>query len=144
MQLPVPLLPRVARWGGVIVVAGIILYGSLLTVPETVVDEIHPEFLPIHYWRHMIAYLTFALALAYATDHWRLSRWRKAALVIAVAVLYGVAMEFGQSLLPYRSDFLLVDVVMNGIGASGVLAWYAVRPRLHLVPVGELLDGRFG
>ncbi|MDR5674263.1 hypothetical protein RH858_14130 [Halalkaliarchaeum sp. AArc-GB] len=69
MQLPVPLLPRVVRWGGVVVVAGLILYGSLLTVPETVVDEIHPEFLPIHYWRHLVAYLTFALALAYATDH---------------------------------------------------------------------------
>ena len=43
MQVPLPLFPRRLRWAGVLVIAGFILYSSLLTVPETVVDDTQPD-----------------------------------------------------------------------------------------------------
>lgn len=115
---------------------------SKLAVPETVVDDAQPEFVAIHYWRHVVAYPTLAPSLAYATDHWTWSRWRKAGLAVGMAVLYGVGMEIGQSMLPHRSDFLWVDVLVNAIGASGVLAWYAVRPYVRCMLLGTLVTKR--
>lgn len=145
MKLPVPLLPKSIRWLGVLALAVFIFYASLVTVPETVVDETQPEGrilieVPLHLWRHIVAYSVFAGALAYATDHWDISRWHNAALVIGIAALYGICMEFGQSLVPHRTDFLITDAAANTLGASGVLIWYAIRPYLDLRPLPELLD----
>jgi len=140
MKLPFPLLPNPVRWLGVVIVAAIIFYGSLVTVPETVVDDAQPGFAPLHYWRHFVAYAALAGALAYATDHWALSRWKHAAVVIALAALYGLAMETGQAFVPHRTDFLITDVAMNTIGASCVLAWFVIRPYLNLTPVSTLLS----
>lgn len=100
-KIPLPLLPTPIRWAGVVAIAALIFYGSLVTVPETVVDDAQPELIPLHYWRHLVAYFVFACSIAYLTDEWELSRWRNAALVIAVAALYGISMEIGQHFLPY-------------------------------------------
>ena len=140
MKIPVPLLPRSLRWGGVVAVAALIFYGSLVTVPETVVDDTTPGVVPVHLWRHVVAYFTLACALAYATDHWDLPRWRSAVLVIGIVALYGVCIEFGQALVPHRTDFLLTDVVANTLGASGVLLWYGLRPWLAVRSIPELID----
>lgn len=140
MKLPVPLLPRSIRWAGVVVLAGIIFYGSLVTVPETVVDRTDPGLVPLHLWRHVVAYFTLACGLAYASDHWEIARWRNALVVIGLAALYGIGMEIGQAFLPHRSDFLLTDVAANTLGASGVVLWYAVRPYLALRTVPELIE----
>ena len=142
MQVPIPLLPRPIRWTAVAAVAGLIFYASLLSPPpETIVDEAQPGFAPLSYWRHFVAYFTLAGTLAYATDNWRLPRWRHAALVIAIAAIYGIAMEFGQVFVPERTQFMVTDVVVNTLGASLVLAWFLVRPSLRLTPVETLLDG---
>ncbi|CAI50430.2 VanZ family protein [Natronomonas pharaonis DSM 2160] len=138
VKLPVPLLPWSIRWLGVLAVAGLIFYSSLATVPETVIDETDPGIVPLHLWRHILAYFGLAGVLAYATDHWAIPRWRNAVLVIAAAALYGACMELGQAFLPHRSDFLLIDVAANTLGASGVVVWYALRPYLELQPMATL------
>ena len=45
----VPLLPRSFRWLGVLVLAAFIFYTSLVTVPETVVDDAQPQFLELNH-----------------------------------------------------------------------------------------------
>lgn len=140
MKVPFPLFPKPLRWAGVAIVAAIIFYGTLVTVPETVVDDAQPWFAPLHYWRHFVAYFALAGSLAYATDHWKLSRWKHAVFVIAVAAVYGLAMEFGQAFVPHRTDFLITDVVMNTIGASCVVVWYLIRPYLDCKPITTILS----
>ena len=132
MSFPFPLLPKPLRWAGVGIIMAIIFYGSLVTVPETVVDEAQPGFAPLHYWRHFVAYAALAGALAYASDNWRLTRWKHAAFVIALTAMYGISIEFAQSFVPHRTDFLITDVLMNTVGAGCVLVWYAIRPALNL------------
>ena len=138
-MLPLPLLPRRLRYTAVAVVAAFIFYTSLVTVPETVVDDAQPQFLELNHWRHLVAYFTFACSLAYATDHWDLPRFKHAALVIAIAASYGIAMEAGQAFLPHRSPFLISDTFVNTVGASTVLFWYLVRPYLELRPITDYL-----
>lgn len=140
MRLQLPLLPKPIRYVGVLVVATLILHGSLLTVPETVVDDAQPGLIHISYWRHLVAYFTLACILAYATDHWEFQRWRHAAVVIALATLFGVVMEFGQAFLPHRSAFLITDVLVNAVGASGVLVWFLLRPRIELQPITKFFS----
>ena len=140
MQIPVPLFPKAVRWSVVVGLAAFILYSSLVTVPDTVVDQTQPEGLPLHLWRHVVAYFTLACALAYATDHWELPRLHHALLVIGMVALYGALMEFGQVFVPHRTDFLIADVAANTVGASGVGLWYLIRPYLKLKPISELVD----
>ena len=140
MLIPVPLLPRWLRYTAVGVVGAIIFYGSLVTVPETAIDDINPSLVQLSHWRHLLAYLALAGTLAYATDHWDLPRWQHAVLVIALASGYGILMETGQAFLPHRTPFLLTDVIVNTIGASGVLIWFAVRPSLDCRPVSSGLS----
>lgn len=141
-KLPVPLLPSYLRWAGVVAVAVFIFYNSIIVVPDdipTVVDSFRFGLERGH-WRHLVAYITLALSLAYATESWEFSRWKNAAVVIALAAGYGVCMEFGQVFVPYRSHFLVTDVVVNTIGASLVLLWYLVRPRLTFLTVSEIRE----
>lgn len=138
MRLPFPLLPTPIRWLGVAAIAGFIFYASLLTAPpETAIDDVQPWFAPLSYWRHFVAYAALAYALAYATDDWERDRWQHAGLIIAVAALYGAAIEVGQYFDPER-HFDLADILVNTIGASTVLGWYAIRPYLEGKPLGEL------
>ena len=139
-MIPLPLLPRWLRYTAVAVGAAFIFYASLVTVPETVVDDAQPQLIELNHWRHLVAYFTLACSLAYATDHWTLPRWKSAVLVIAIAASYGIAMEAGQAFVPHRTDFLISDAIVNTIGASGVLLWYLVRPYLELWPVTDYFE----
>ncbi len=139
-RIPFPLFPTPVRWAAVLAIASLIFYASLVTVPETVVDDAQPEFIPINYWRHLVAYFALGGSLAYATDDWHLDRWKQAAFVIAIAAMYGIAMEAGQHFLPHRTLFLLTDAAVNTLGATGVVSWYLVRPYLDLRPIDELTD----
>ncbi|MCU4926490.1 VanZ family protein [Halobacteria archaeon AArc-dxtr1] len=137
MRLPLPLLPTPVRWLGVAAVAGFILYASLITSPpETAVDTAQPAFAPLSYWRHFVAYAALSGALAYAIDDWERRRWQQALLVIAVATLYGAGIEVAQYADPER-HFDVLDILVNALGASTVLGWYAVRPSLEARSLGE-------
>lgn len=135
--LPVPLLPMWLRWGGVGAVCALIFYGSIVVVPATPVDDIQPELIELNYWRHLVAYGVLALSLAYASDDWALGRWRHALVVIGLAAGYGIAMEIGQAFVPHRTDFMLIDVFVNTIGASVVVVWFAMRPYVSLLSIEE-------
>ena len=136
-MLPLPLLPRVLRYTAVVVVAAIIFYGSLVTVPETTIDDLRLTFIEPSHWRHVVAYATLAYTLVYATDHWQLPRFKHATIIITLAAGYGVTMELGQHFLPHRTPFLVTDVLVNTLGASLVICWFLVRPHLELRPVTE-------
>ena len=140
-MLPLPLLPRFLRYTAVAVVAAIIFYGSLVTVPETTIDDLRLTFIQPSHWRHIVAYATLAYTLAYATDHWHLPRFKHAAIITAIAASYGITMELGQQFLPHRSPFLVTDVLVNTLGASLVLCWFLIRPHLAIQPVTVHVGG---
>ena len=139
-MLPLPLLPHWLRLSAVAIVAAIIFYGSLVTVPETAIDDAQPDLIQLSHWRHVVAYFALAGTLAYATDHWQLPRLKHAATVIALAASYGVLIELGQHFLPHRTPFLITDVLVNTLGASLVLLWFLIRPHLELQPVTEYVE----
>ncbi|MFW6018618.1 MAG: VanZ family protein [Halapricum sp.] len=145
MSVRVPLLPASIRWLAVVTVAAVIFYGSILAIPpETVLDRARPfALIPIDKWRHFLAYGAFAYALAYATADWDRNARSLAALVVAVTVLYGVGIEFGQSLTPNRY-FSVLDAYANVLGAALVLPWYLLSRRVEFVPLGALLDSETG
>lgn len=89
------------------------------------------------YRRHAIAYAALTLALAYAVADREASIARKALVVFAVAMAYGIAMEVGQSFRPERTASL-VDVAANAAGAGIALHWYALERRARFVPVREI------
>ena len=93
--------------------------------------------IPPSYRRHAIAYAALTLSLAYAVADREASIARKALVVFAVAMAYGIAMEVGQSVLPERTTSL-VDIAANAVGAGIALHWYALERRARLVPVREI------
>jgi VanZ family protein len=95
--------------------------------------------IPLDKWRHFLAYATFGYALAYATTDWNVRTRRLAALVLVTTVLYGVGIEFGQSLVPGRY-FSVNDAYANALGAALVVPWYAVRPSLAFVSLRDWVD----
>jgi VanZ family protein len=143
MRLRLPLLPWWVRWAAVAGLAAFILYASIVTVPpETVVDQLRPgpeALLPLDKWRHFLAYATFGYALAYATADWEVETRRLAALVLVTTVLYGVGIEFGQSLVSGRY-FSAGDAYANALGAVLVVPWYALRNRVAFVSLRSWVD----
>lgn len=139
MELRVPLAPAWLRWGAVLALAAFIFYASILAAPpETVVDEARPDLLPLDKWRHFLAYAAVGGSLAYATTDWDHDDRVLALGIITATVLYGVGIEFGQSLVPGRY-FSLGDAYANALGGVLVLPWYLVRPRVEFVAVGSWL-----
>jgi VanZ family protein len=143
MRLRVPLLPWWVRWSAVAGLAAFIFYTSIVTAPpETVVDQLRPgpeSLLPLDKWRHLLAYATLGYGLAYATTDWNVRTGRLAALVLVTTVLYGVGVEFGQSLIPGRF-FSVGDAYANAFGAALVLPWYLLRSYVAFVPLRSWVD----
>ena len=154
MALRIPLLPHPLRWLSTFVVAGVICHGSVIASPPSVplavasgsesaiatANAFAPLLeakIPPSYRRHAIAYAALTLSLAYAVAHRDLPTARKALLVFAVAMAYGVAMELGQLFQPARTA-ALADVTVNALGAAIGLQWYALEPRARFVPVREV------
>jgi len=133
-------LPPWIRWTGVVAVAAFVFYTSILTTPppEPVIPG-RPDLLPLDKWRHFLAYAALAGALAYATaDSDRDVRVLFLAVVGATA-LYGIGIEFWQSLIPNRY-FSVEDAYANLLGAVLVAPWYLVRSRLAVQPVLRTLE----
>jgi len=143
MRFSVPLLPWWVRWGAVAGVATLIFHLSIVTVPpETVVDRARPgssDLIPLDKWRHFLAYAVLGYALAYATADWNRRTRRLAVVVLVTTGLYGVGIEFGQSLVPAR-QFSVADAYANAFGALLVVPWYAVRPYVDVVSLRSWLD----
>jgi VanZ family protein len=139
MRLNAPLLPAWFRWTAVIGLAGFIFYASIITVPpETPVDAWKPTLLPLDKWRHFVAYAVLGGALAYAITDWEYSTLTQALIVFIIIVIYGVGIEFGQTLTPDRY-FSVGDAYANALGAVLVMPWYILRPYFRFLPVTDWL-----
>lgn len=123
-QITLPLLPKGVRWLGVTLIAGIIFYFSVITVPTTPMVP-KPDLIPLDKWRHFLAYLGMAWSLAYATIDLNYKNRTLAVIVLFITFSYGVGIEVAQSLLPYRY-FSIGDVIANVFGGMLVIPWYII------------------
>jgi VanZ family protein len=126
-RLHLPLLPRWARYAAAALVFTAVTVGSVTgdaPPPPPGFGDFFDKYL------HFAAYAGLALALAYATAHWRDAPYRRAAIVFTVAVGYGLLMEFVQAPIPNRY-FSLADALANALGASLVVVWFLVERRVR-------------
>jgi len=124
-----PLLPDSIRWLGVIVIAGVLVYFSLLTTVSA-----PPEPGPL--WDkklHFAGYAALGLSLLYATAASEEDPTRRALLSVGAAVAFGVLIELLQGPLPYRY-FSYSDMLANALGALLATGWILVESRLEYVP----------
>lgn len=132
-----PLIPRWMRWAGVVAVAGFIFYTSIVALPpspDKAVVPGKPSPVPLDKWRHFLAYAALAGSLVYATVDLDRPARHRLVLVVGVAVLYGIGIEFGQSQIPNRY-FSLGDAYANAIGGLLVTPWYLIRSHVEFRPV---------
>jgi len=140
-----PLLPKWCRWSLFIALAGFIFYVSIITAPpETVIDQARSgigaeDLLQLDKWRHFVAYAALGGAMAYAVADTDLTSLQAAALVVSITVLYGIGIEFGQSMIPDRY-FSVGDAAANALGGLLVLPWFALERYLTFTPLSELLS----
>ncbi|MFP8953832.1 VanZ family protein [Natrialbaceae archaeon A-arb3/5] len=85
-------------------------------------------------FRHVIAYSVLSATIMYALVDVDRSRYWKALLVFALAMGYGMLMEFGQLFQPDRFASL-ADVVANAVGIAIALSWYGFELQVEFVPV---------
>lgn len=143
MRIRVPLLPWWLRWLAVAGLATFIFYVSIVTVPpETVIDQ-RPDLIPLDKWRHFLAYATLGYALAYATTDWTWDPRTLAVSVVAVTILYGIGIEFGQSFMPGRY-FSMGDAYANALGGILVVPWYLLAPYVEFERPRALLQSVTG
>jgi len=143
-RLPFPLVPKWLRYLATLGVAGFLLYYSVLApapVQPSSPDPLWDKKL------HVVGYLGLGLALAYATAHLRDTIWKRTAVVLVLAVGYGLLIEGLQGTQPGRYASL-GDAIANVIGALLASAWFLVERRLRYVrPLEEetaLTDTRNG
>ena len=125
-RLPIPLVPRWLRWAGVLGVASIIVYFSLVTAVPAPQE-------PGPIWDkklHFAAYAGFAYALAYATVGWQTRRLVRGGGVLGVALVFGAVIELAQGPLPMRY-YSHVDLLANAIGATLVVPWFILEHRIR-------------
>ena len=147
MTVVLPLLPRWVRWLGVVTVAGFLFYTSVITVPPDVAvqqggQDVFRSLADVTgfaqaQWRHFLAYGTLSCALAYATDHWGMTLWSRALVVVALAALYGLGIELIQPFAERTFD--VRDIAANTLGATLVLPWFLLRQFLELRSLGDLV-----
>ncbi|WP_123533875.1 VanZ family protein [Halosimplex salinum] len=128
----IPLLPRAVRWAAVALVAGFIFYTSIVTTPppEAVVPKLGPpDLIPLDKWRHFLAYGALAGSLWYATLDWDRSVRLVALFVLGVTIVYGIGIEFWQSLIP-RRYFSVGDAYANALGTLFVVPLFVLRERV--------------
>ena len=123
---------KLLRWAVALGVAATVFYFSVLSTPPSgTASRSLFDLLPTiagfgtSQWRHVLAYAGLAYSLAFATCHWQLLRWRRAAFVIVAAATYGLSIEVAQSFTATRV-FDTMDILANTLGALLVIPWYAV------------------
>ena len=129
MRVAIPLLPPALRWFGAAVIAGALVYFSLLTTPPLAPPEPGPL------WDkklHLAGYAVLTLSLAYATAASELRSPRRVLLVLGGAVLLGAGIELLQGRLPDRY-FSYGDMIANAIGAVLASVWFLLETRFEYV-----------
>ncbi len=114
-------------------VAGFLCYVSVITVPpETVIDEVRFELIPLDKWRHFVVYGVSGYALAYVTTDWDLPSIHIAFILFGVTVTYGVGIEYSRSLVPERY-LSLTDGYANGLGGVVAMSYYLFARQVTFV-----------
>jgi VanZ family protein len=132
-RIRLPLAPAWVRWAGVVAVASLIGYFSLLTTAPA-----PPEPGPI--WDkklHFAAYAGFAYSLAYATAESGSRPLIRGAGVLGAAVAFGLGVELAQGQLPMRY-YSHGDLLANLIGAGLVLPWFGLERWVRYVRLRRL------
>lgn len=133
MRLQFPLLPSTLRWLGVAVVAGILVYFSLLTTPPPQ----PPDPSLGAFWDkklHFAGYAALGLSLIYATATGPRSPRYRITISLGAAVAFGVLIELLQGPLPNRY-FSYADMLANALGALLASGWFLVEARLEYVRI---------
>jgi VanZ family protein len=121
----------------VVVVAAVVLVGSLLPVPTTASEAsvVAPLGIGADKWVHAASYAVVA-GLAAATRGW--GRRVPALVAVAVAVaVFGAGVEVAQSFVPGRTASG-ADAVANAVGAAvGVAGWWLLARRRTRFPSAE-------
>ncbi|WP_227353657.1 VanZ family protein [Haladaptatus salinisoli] len=126
--------PLRVRWAAVVLVAAVICYFSVFTTPDAGVTPTGPlGLVGMDKWAHAVGYgvLGAALAVALAGERGPAADGRAtAALAVAGATGYGVAMEIAQLTAPLRHTSV-GDVVADALGATAAVAvWWAFSRRV--------------
>lgn len=124
-RLRVPALPLGIRLAGVVLVAAVIVYFSLLDSPGGAGPLPMGPFgvLYLDKWLHALGYAALAGALGYAALS---ADARTLAGVLLLTVGFGVLMEVFQAPLPERA-FSYADMAADAVGAlAGLAAWRAL------------------
>ena len=133
-MFPLPTVPRSARYVGAIGLALAILVASVTdpgdAVPRTLLGVGFTVYL------HLLAYAALAGAIGYAL----FSTDRRALLAaVALATLYGLAIELLQGTIPHRT-MAAADGLINAVGAVfGAALWRVLAP-LFGVDRGDRAD----
>lgn len=139
-SFPLTILPTPIRLVGVGLIAALIFYYSIITVPPaTPVDQAVPGMLSLAQWRHILAYFGLGLAIAYVLVVVERPWYQKALVVVGTVVGYGASIELVQSLHPGR-QFDLMDIVLNGIGGMLSTTWYLLERRAVPVSITGLME----
>lgn len=139
-SLPLPLLPAPLRWTGVAVVAVAIFGFSVLAVPPADPGPA-PPLLPLDKWLHVLGYAGLGGALAYATIDWDWPTPWLVVGVVCVVTVYGAGIEVWQATVPERY-FSVADAIANAVGGLLAAPLLALRHRLTLVSLRDLLGNR--
>jgi VanZ family protein len=79
---------------------------------------------------HFLGYTVFTLVLAYATAHWRDRPLPRVALVVLVALGWGLLMELLQIPVETR-QFSLLDLAANTAGTLLASLWFRLERRVE-------------
>ena len=127
-RLRFPLFPYSIRWLGVLGIAGVLVYFSLLTTVSA-----PPGQGPL--WDkklHLAGYAALGLSLIYATATSQENPTHRALLAVGAAVAFGVIIEILQAPLPARY-FSTADMLANTLGALLASGWIVVETRIEYV-----------
>jgi len=142
-RLRLPLVPRLLRWGIVLVVAVTILYYSVVIPPGAGSDGLQTGpfgMLAYTTWLHGLAYAGLAVTLAYALQD---SPWRDRTVLavgFVVAVVYGGGIELLQGSLAGRTA-AVDDLLVNAVGAAvAAVCWRIVTRRVRFYRARRLTE----
>ena len=169
MGVTVPLLPAWIRWLFVILVAGFVLYASVVALPPAIMIQdgnggppslaVEPDPQdPDTTTDGDEVFTILSDMLGFAEQHWRhflaygtlaytlayaSAEWRLRPRHHAVLVI-GCVIAYGgliEVLQHFSTErtFDTVDIAANSVGAMLVIPWYLVRPYVRPTPVSELI-----
>ncbi|MGN8213704.1 VanZ family protein [Halococcus salifodinae] len=133
----VPLAARSLRYGLVVVVAAVILVGSVLRPDPAAAPTMGPfGVVGADKWTHAFAYAGLTATLLYASVSSDRGSSR-IALAVVLVVGFGIGVELVQWSIPYRTASA-ADALADAVGAGVLaLAWWSLGRFVRFAPLGR-------